>query len=100
MLDGRGNAALLVPRRHDNREPRERAGLVSGEAGIFAFPNGEAGGAGEVGVDEKMQTAEHFVITMPWAGKVRAAAVVCVGWIQSVGHGERELYCEMKPLRQ
>jgi hypothetical protein len=39
--------------------------LASGVLGIFAFPNGEAGGAGQVGVDKKMQTAEHFVITMP-----------------------------------
>ena len=27
-----------------------RAGLVSGVLGIFAFPNGEAGGAGQVGL--------------------------------------------------
>jgi hypothetical protein len=77
-----------------------RAGLVSGVLGIFAFPNGETGGAGQVGVDKKMQTAEHFVITMPWAGKVRPAAVICVEWIQSAGHGEQEPYCEMTQLQQ
>jgi len=27
-----------------------RAGLVSSEAGIFAYPNGDAGGAGQVGL--------------------------------------------------
>ena len=83
-------------------ESREsgRAGLVSGGLGIFAFPNGETGSEGEVGVDKKMQTAEHFVITMPWVGKVRPAAVICVEWIQSAGHGEREPYCEMTPLQQ
>lgn len=27
---------------------------------------------GKVGVDKKVQTAEHFVITTPWAGKVRS----------------------------
>ena len=81
-------------------ESREsgRAGLVSGRLGIIAFPNGETGSEGEVGVDKKMQTAEHFVITMPWADKVRPAAVICVEWIQSAGHGEREPYCEMTPL--
>ncbi len=80
-------------------ESREggRAGLVSDGAGIFPFIKWKAGGAGEVGIDKK---AEHFVITMPWAGKVRTAAVVCVGWIQSAGHGELERYCEMTPLRQ
>ena len=85
-------------------ESREsgRAGLVSGGRAILfqPIPNGEAGGAGEVGVDKKMQTAEHFVITMPWAGKVRPAAVICVEWIQSAGHGEQEPYCEMTQLQQ
>ena len=83
-------------------ESREsgRAGLVSGGLGILSFPNGETGGAGQVDVDKKMQTAEHFVITMPWAVKVRPAAVICVEWIQSVGRGEQEPYCEMTQLQQ
>jgi hypothetical protein len=34
-----------------------RTGLVSGVLGIFAFPNGEAGGAGQIGVDKRMQNA-------------------------------------------
>lgn len=34
-----------------------RAVLVSGRLGIFAFPNGETGGEGQVGVDKKMQNA-------------------------------------------
>ncbi len=77
-----------------------RAGLVSSEAGIFAYPNGEAGGAGRVGVEKKMKSAEHLVITKRWAGKVRPAAVICVEWIQSAGRGEREPYCEMTQLQQ
>jgi hypothetical protein len=77
-----------------------RSGLVSGAVGIFPFPNGEAGGAGQVGVDKKMQTSEHFVITKRWAGKVKPAAVICVEWIQSAGRGEREPYCEMTQLQQ
>ena len=43
---------------------------------------------GQVGFDKKMKSAEHLVATMSWAGKVRPAAVICVEWIQSVGHGE------------
>ena len=80
-------------------ESREsgRVGLISGGADIFPIIKWKSGGAGEVGVDKK---AEHFVITMPWVGKVRPAAVICVEWIQSAGHGEREPYCEMTPLRQ
>lgn len=65
-----------------------------------SIPNGQSGSTGEVGVDKKMQTAEYFVITMPWAGKVRSAAVICVEWIQSVGLGEREPYCEMMLSQQ
>jgi hypothetical protein len=77
-----------------------RSVLVSGAVGIFAFPNGETGSAGQVGVDKKMQTSEHFVIKKRWAGKVRPAAVICVEWIQSAGHGEQEPYCEMTQLQQ
>jgi hypothetical protein len=65
-----------------------------------SISNGQSGGAGEVGVDKKMQTAEHFVITIPWAGKVSSASVICVEWIQSVGLGEREPYCEMMLSQQ
>ena len=61
-------------------ESREsgRAGLVSGRLGIFAFPNGEAGGVGEGGLtfvkgeefvgaefaggDGKRETAAHKVM--------------------------------------
>jgi len=67
---------------------------------FLPYPNREAGGVGQIGVDKKMKSAEHLVITMPWAGKVRPDAVFCVEWIQSVGHGEQEPYCEMTPLQQ
>lgn len=38
-----------------------RAVLVSGRLGIFAFPNREAGGAGQVGDGKKRKTAEHSI---------------------------------------
>jgi len=54
ILDGGGDATLLVPRGNDNREPLERSeGLEFKRSGAFlrsCFPNREAGGAGQVGL--------------------------------------------------
>jgi hypothetical protein len=104
MLDSGGNASLLIPRGDDNREQRERSGwLVLRQVGhslCSPFPNREACGTGQVGFDKKMKSAEHFVITMLWAGKERPAAVICVEWIQSAGHGEQEPYGEKTPSQQ
>lgn len=51
VLDGGGDAALLV-RVGTTTESSESgwSGFVSGVMGIFAFPNGEAGGVGEGGL--------------------------------------------------
>ena len=101
MLEGGGNAALLIPRGHDNREQRERSSRIDfSKSGHFSISNEEVGGEGQVGVDKKMKSAEYFVITMPLAGKVRPAAVICVEWIHSVVHGKQEPYCETTQSRQ
>ena len=104
MLDGGGDATLLVPRGDDNREELEpSSGLGLRRVWHFLFlpyPNWEAGGAEQLGFDKKMKSAEHFVATKRWVGKVRPAAVICVEWIQSAGRGEREPYCEMTQLQQ
>lgn len=97
---------LSPPRQGANGDVGAPERFTAGQAWLqegpaFApFQTGRPTARAGLKLDKKIQTAEHFVITLRRVGKARPAAVICTEWIQSAGPGEREPYCEGTLLQQ